>query len=288
MLLNDAKLPGALRLIRPANSVMMGFAVLIGAVLASRKAIEGESWLKLSLGFATGFALTAASMVFNDYFDREVDAVNQPGRPIPSGLVTPREAALWGVLWTILGFATACATGPATLVTAAAAWLMFTSYAVGGKRTGLPGNLLVSGCVVTPFFYGALLLNSTVGVNTWLFAAMAFLSNTGREVTKGIPDAVGDRAGGVKTIAVRYGAKVAAAGSSGLYTAAVLLSPIPWVLGTVSALYLPLVAAADAGFISSSVSLLRDPSPSNSHRVKSRVLIWMLLGLVAFLLGGVN
>ncbi|MEM2904454.1 MAG: UbiA family prenyltransferase [Candidatus Bathyarchaeia archaeon] len=99
MLLNDAKLPGALRLIRPVNSVMMGFAVLIGAVLASGKAIEGDSWLSLSLGFATGFALTAASMVFNDYFDREVDAVNQPRRPIPSGLVTPQEALLWGAFW---------------------------------------------------------------------------------------------------------------------------------------------------------------------------------------------
>jgi len=286
--LNRPRLTGALRLTRPVNSAMMGFAVLIGALLASREAIGGNSSLNLSLGFVVGFALTAASMVFNDYFDREVDAVNQPMRPIPSGVITPREAIVYGALWSLLGFGAAAATGPATLITAAVAWVMFTSYTVRGKRTGFPGNLLVSGCVVTPFFYGAVLLKGAVEANTLLFAAMAFLSNTGREVTKGIPDAVGDAAGGIKTVAATYGATTAAAISSGLYVTAVLLSPLPWLLGTVSALYLPIVAVADVGFILSSASLLRNPTPVSSSRAKSHVLIWMLLGLVAFLLGGVS
>jgi len=286
--MNRAKLNGALRLVRPLNCAMMGFAVLIGALLASRSTLEAGSWLSLSLGFTTGFALTAASMIFNDYFDRAIDAVNQPGRPIPSGLIAPREAILWATLWSLLGFAAAAATGTVTLLTAVIAWLMFTSYTTRGKRTGFPGNLLVSGCVVTPFFYGALLLNSVMALNTWLFAAMAFLANTGREVTKGIPDALGDTAGGIRTIAAAYGAAPAAAASSGFYLTAVLLSPLPWLLGSVSALYLPVVAVADMGFILSSVLLLRNPSPGNSNRVKSHVLLWMLLGLVAFLLGGLG
>ena len=38
-------------------------------------------------GFGTGFMLTAAAMTINDYYDRTIDAINEPTRPIPSGLI---------------------------------------------------------------------------------------------------------------------------------------------------------------------------------------------------------
>ena len=43
------------------------------------------------LGFVTGFAICAFSMVVNDYYDIEVDRVNQPTRPLPSGQVSKRR-----------------------------------------------------------------------------------------------------------------------------------------------------------------------------------------------------
>ncbi|MEM2093550.1 MAG: UbiA family prenyltransferase, partial [Candidatus Bathyarchaeia archaeon] len=85
------KIKGFLRMVRPINCAMMGFAVLVGALLTNSQALW-ISWRNITFGFLTGFLLTAASMVVNDYYDREIDAINEPTRPIPSGLIKPEEA----------------------------------------------------------------------------------------------------------------------------------------------------------------------------------------------------
>src|SRR3990172_2796109 len=97
------KAKGVIRLMRPINCVIMGFAVFVGAVLAN-PAFAGGDWLKIAYGFLTGFTFCAAAMVVNDYYDRAIDAVNEPSRPIPSGLVTVREALGLGFSLTGGGF----------------------------------------------------------------------------------------------------------------------------------------------------------------------------------------
>src|SRR5665648_463124 len=76
------KLGGFIRLIRPINCLMMGFAVLVGAVLANPQ-LANLNWLNILFGFITGFTFCAAAMVINDYYDRKIDAINEPQRPIP-------------------------------------------------------------------------------------------------------------------------------------------------------------------------------------------------------------
>ena len=73
-----------------------------------------------------------------------------------------------------------------------------------------------------------------------IFASIAFLPNTGREITKGIVDVKGDEMQNVKTIAVRYREKTAAVAAALFYLSAVLLSPIPWLLNLVSLWFIPL------------------------------------------------
>ncbi|MHA1711349.1 MAG: geranylgeranylglycerol-phosphate geranylgeranyltransferase [Candidatus Freyarchaeota archaeon] len=271
------------RLIRPVNCIMMGFAVIVGAVLARGVGFASE-WLSLVLGFVTGFTLTGASMAINDYYDREIDAINEPQRPIPSGAVSPREALVFAFILTAIGFLAALLTNVPCLATAIVAWAIFVVYTTRGKRTGLPGNLLVSACVAIPFVYGNFVVGS-VNLAVFLFAAMAFLSNTGREVTKGIVDVEGDRARGVRTVAVSFGAKAAAALAVVFYLSAVALSPLPWLLNLVSFWFVPFVALTDAGLVASSILLLRNYSRENARRVKNMALLWFLLGLLAFLFG---
>jgi 4-hydroxybenzoate polyprenyltransferase len=55
------------------------------------------------LGASSGLYL--AGMIFNDLFDRQIDARERPGRPIPSGRVSPRTAAVLGSGLMILGLA---------------------------------------------------------------------------------------------------------------------------------------------------------------------------------------
>jgi len=285
------KLGGYLRLMRPINCLMMGFAVIVGAALVSPDVL-GSSWQNLIHGFFTGFMLTAASMVINDYYDKETDAINEPNRPIPSGLIKPKEALAFAFALTAIGFAAAVANAYLTSVfcflIAIIAWIISVTYTTVGKHTGLLGNFLVSTCVAIPFIYGSVAIVNEVKLNVLIFVSMVFLSITGREITKGIVDVQGDRMRNVKTLAVRYGEKTAAVAAVLFYLSAVSLSLIPWLLKLVSFWFIPLVAVTDFGLAVSSFMLLKDYSRESARRVKNIVLLLFILGLLAFVFGALE
>lgn len=283
------KLSGYLRLMRPINCLMMGFAVIVGAVLASSN-ILNNLWQNLIYGFLTGFMLTATSMTINDYYDREIDAINEPNRPIPRGLIKPKEALAFAFVLTAIGFAASLANAYLMqaifcFVIAVIAWAISVTYTTVGKRCGLPGNFLVSACVAIPFVYGSIAIANEVKLNVLIFASVAFLCITGREVTKGIVDVKGDKVQNVKTVAVRYGEKTAAMVAALFYLSAVSLSPIPWLLNLVSFWFIPLVAVTDFGLVASSFMLLKDYSRENAKKVKNLILLWSIFGLLAFVVG---
>ena len=276
------KLTGFLQIIRPLNCLMMGFAVIVGASLVSTLNLT----LNLLFGFVTSFALTAASMVINDYYDREIDAINEPNRPIPRGAVSPKEALIFALALSVIGFVAAFETNMPSLVMALIALIISITYITRGKGTGLPGNFLVSATVVIPFVYGGLAVGQ-LETSTLLFVAIAFLSNTGREITKGIVDIEGDKSHNIKTIAVTHGERTAAFVAAAFSLLAVSLSPLPWMWGLVSDLFLPPVILTDLGLIVSAILLLRDYSRTNAKKIKNLSLAWFVTGLLAFILGSI-
>jgi geranylgeranylglycerol-phosphate geranylgeranyltransferase len=278
------KTKGIVRLMRPLNCVMMGISVFVGVVLA-KQAFSVDDWLSILFGFVTGFMLTAAAMAINDYYDRKIDAVNEPLRPIPTGLVSPREALALVVFLSAFGFVFAVLVSFLCLFVAVVSWAIVIAYVTVGKRSGLPGNFLVSACVGIPFVYGSITVVGLVQLNVWLFVSMAFLSNTGREIAKGIVDVKGDTAEGVKTLAVRYGEKTAAVGAAVFYVSAVCLTPVPLLLGLVSFWFVPMVLITDIGLVVCSTLLLKNPSRENARRIKNLVLYLFVSGLLAFVVG---
>jgi geranylgeranylglycerol-phosphate geranylgeranyltransferase len=159
------------------------------------------------------------------------------------------------------------------------------TYSTMGKRSGLPGNFLVSACVAAPFLYGSLVAVNTVQLNVFLFASMAFLSNTGREISKGIVDIEGDRSYGIRTLAVSFGDKRAALAAAVFFVFAVVLSPIPVVLDLVSLWFIPFVLVTDIGLVWCSIILFRNPSRKNARKVKKLVLLLFAFGLLSFITG---
>jgi geranylgeranylglycerol-phosphate geranylgeranyltransferase len=259
---------------------MIGFSVIVGEIIAT-PIFSGQAAL---YGFLTGFLFLAASMVLNDYSDRHVDAINEPERPIPSGKVKPRQAMTFAIVISALGFLCASQTGIWTLVVAAMSMVVAVAYNFKFKKTGLPGNALVSVNVALPFIYGGLV----VGRPTWallIFATLAFISNLGREVVKGIVDVNGDAAKGIRSVAVKKGNTYAARQAAALFLTAVVLSAAPIPLGLVSNYYVPLVIISDIGFALSSYSIVTNPSARNAKRNKKYALMWMSFGLLAFVFG---
>lgn len=272
---------GTIRLIRPVNSMMMGTAVMIGIFIASRTV---SPWSSYILGFSVGFLLTAGTMCINDYFDRSIDAVNVPDRPIPSGQVTAGYALKLGIILAALGILISAAINPSSLLVAGISVSLMAYYNSMGKHTGFLGNLIVSVCVSLPFLFGGA-VSGRISGSLILFSLMAFLANTGREVTKGIADVEGDKKDGVRTLPVLYGSSFAGRVAAIFYLAAVAVSPTPLIMGWLSPMYGFIVSVADLGFLYSSIRLLKGVSPSEARSIKSKSLIWMAVGLASFLVG---
>ena len=104
--------PGAvLELLKPVTWFPPMWAFACGAV--SSGAVLGGRWALVGLGLLlAGPFVCATSQAVNDWFDRHVDAINEPQRPIPSG----RIPGLWGFgiacLWTLLSLGVGLVLGP--------------------------------------------------------------------------------------------------------------------------------------------------------------------------------
>ena len=275
---------GLVRVIRPVNSLMVGFAIIVGAIIGGGDSLF-DTPVSLLYAFLTGFALSGSAMAINDYYDREIDAINEPNRPLPSGAITPREAYIWSLFLAVVGLVFSYMNSQTHLALASIAWAAFWYYSSRGKKTGLLGNMIVSVSVSLPFIYGGLIVGGNSAVSSLIFSMIAFLTNTGREITKGIVDIEGDKKVGVQTVAVSRGARTAAIASAILYVSAVLSSIIPVYLGVVSNWYIIPVALTDIGLIYLSISIFKDFSRENSRKVKNIVRLLMLVGMLGFLAG---
>lgn len=281
----SGRLSPFLTLVRIPNCLMIGLAVLVAETIGLGSL---PSPTQAAFGFLTAFLLLAGTMVFNDIQDVQVDRVNSPDRPIPSGKVTIRQAYVLSIVFSSIALISSLILGVLTFLTTLVALALMAYYNTRGKRTGLLGNAVVSFNVALPFFFGGLAVNNLRPL-LFIFFLLAFLANTAREVAKGITDITGDSSKGIMTIAVTQGPKRAAELAATFFVVAVLLSFLaPFLDPKVSLFYYPGVIIADLGFLYSSYRLIHDPTPATVRKVKSQVLVWMLLGLVGFFMGGIS
>jgi geranylgeranylglycerol-phosphate geranylgeranyltransferase len=272
-----------LKLMRPINGVMASVAAVIGLLITLRLSLDVDV-VKVVILLASTFLFSSSSMVMNDYFDREVDAVNQPQRPIPSGEVRPRNALAFSITLMVIGLALSSLISLEALAIAVLACVTFTAYNKGLKKYGLIGNACVSLCVALTFVYGASTAGGIEGI-VLLFSGMAFLANMSREVIKGIADVEGDKIRDVKTLAISHGPRIAAEVAYAFMVSAVALSFAPLGLGYVNWLYLPIVLVADVGLLASALIALSSPTPEGAVKSKKLMLIFMGLALMAFMTG---
>ena len=96
-----------------------------------------------------GPLVCGTSQAVNDWFDRDVDAINEPGRPIPSGRVPGRRGLHIAIGWTALSLLVAAALGPwgfgAAVVGLALAWA-YSAPPLRLKRNGWWGNTACAAC----------------------------------------------------------------------------------------------------------------------------------------------
>ena len=278
-----ARAPALISLMRPVNSVMIGFAVIVGvAVVAPSKILELDSLL----GFLTGFFVSSYSMVINDCYDVEIDRINSPDRPIPSGAVSLMQANMFAAILLLIGFAAASFISLTNLAIAAFFSLLAWSYSYWGKKRGISGNMMVAASVAVPYVFGGVAIGRGNDVMLWSLALTSFLAGTGREVVKTISDVEGDRIRDIRSIAITRGEKTASRVGAMFFLAAVSTSLFPLMLGIAGVVYATFVLATDAFFIYLSSKIIRNYTGEGAVKVKKLALGGMLLGLLAFLFGG--
>ncbi len=152
-----SRLRAYLELTRPANLVTAAADVLAGFALAGLS--HGRSLLPLLIA---GVLLYAGGVVFNDVFDRELDAVERPERPIPSGRASVRGAALLGTALLVAGVASALAASTWSAVIAAAIALLAVIYDRWGKRYAAVAPITMGACRGLNLLLGASALPAAV------------------------------------------------------------------------------------------------------------------------------
>ncbi|MBL8467318.1 MULTISPECIES: chlorophyll synthase ChlG [Methyloversatilis] len=109
----------------------------------------GERWQVVLLGvLLAGPLVCATSQAVNDWFDRHVDAINEPQRPIPSGRMPGHWGLYIAVIWTALSLAVATALGPWGFAAAAVGLLLAWAYSAPPLRLKANGWWGNSACAL--------------------------------------------------------------------------------------------------------------------------------------------
>lgn len=268
---------GLLELVRPVNALAAGLLTLIGAFVAG-----GLFDSPIPAGAAAGATVSAtgAGNAINDYFDREIDRINQPSRPIPRGAVSPR-GALGFSLALFAGAVLLALTLPAlALAIAVVNLLLLVAYTQLFK--GLPGvgNAVVAALGGSTFLFGGAAVGNVAAPGV-LFVLAALATFT-REVIKDVEDLEGDREEGLNTLPIAIGERPALWIGVACLVVAVLASPLPYLLEALGVVYLLAVLPANAVMLWAAATSFRDPTAG-----QERLKYGMFLAAAAFVLGRV-
>lgn len=186
---------------RIANAIIAWAAVLLGAFLSSQS-INIASWLS---GFSISL-LAIGGYLLNDYFDIDIDKINQPHRLIPSGKLISKHALIISFILLIVANLIFAILNIKLLYIGLVIAILLIIYTPFLKPHPLVGNVVVSLLLATTFPIGALAARGVLKEAIYP-AVFAFLINFPREVLKDGEDITGDLRSGIKTFPIAYGLK---------------------------------------------------------------------------------
>ena len=256
-------------ILRPINCIMAAVAVYISIFIAS-----GDIYNFNFYAMAAAFFVCAGGMVINDYFDIEIDKVNKPKRPLPSGRISLKTSLIYATFLFVIGNGAAISIGIPVFLFALFNTVVEVIYAERGKQMPFVGNVMVSFLVGSLFIFGGLVANNITPL--LVLAILAFLANISRELFKTAEDIRGDIGQGAKTVAVLYGKEKTEKIATVFLIVPVILSFLPVYLNILNILYLYTVLIADLIFI---ISIIKT-------RLASKLIKYgMFVALIAFVLG---
>ena len=208
------------RLGRPFTMVAPALGMVSGAItgLGAEGGLAFHWWMlrNILLGAFMAALLNTASNVLNQITDLEADRINKPNRPIPSGLVSVREAWVLSMSSYALALVVAYFISPGgtylaafgCALIAAAATYIYSAPPLRTKRFGWWANLTIA----TPrgLFLkvaGWSVIRAPDTFEPWYIGSIFFLFLLGASSTKDFADMKGDEVAGCRTLPIIYGVR---------------------------------------------------------------------------------
>ena len=264
-----------LELFRLENGIIGIVGIIVSAFIAVGNGIT-DHVQNIAITCLITVCFIAGGNSINDYVDREIDKTSHPERPIPSGRLEPKNALIIGaialLISCVLSFFLGSWTSTAIVIVAV---VLMLGYELGLKQRGFIGNLTIAVLTGMVFLLGGS-ITGNIG-SSYEVACMAALVTVGREITKDIEDMEGDE--GRHTLPMLIGKRNAGIVAAAFFIAGPILSILPIIQGTFSALYYT-VLVADAMFIYAAIILFNEP-----HKAQRMAKYAMIVALAAFVLG---
>lgn len=210
-----------LQLMKPVTWIPLMWGVICGAASSGGYVWTWECFLQSVACMAmSGPLLAGYTQTLNDYYDREIDAINEPYRPIPSGAISLKRviAQIWVLL--LAGFAVAFgldvwAGHDFPIMTALTALGVFLAYIYSApplklKQNGWLGNYALGASYIALPWWAGHALFGQLDIHVIILTLIYSLAGLGIAVVNDFKSVEGDRELGLKSLPVAFGVETAA------------------------------------------------------------------------------
>ncbi|MDO8602516.1 MAG: UbiA family prenyltransferase [Candidatus Omnitrophota bacterium] len=273
-----------LELIRPFTLIapMVGF--LSGAIIASGAAPN----IYCFLGALSAAILNAASNVNNQYFDLEIDKVNKPFRPLPSGKISKMATILFACMLYCISLALSLFINLQLffiiLITAVITFF-YSAPPLRIKQYPFMSNIAIAlprGMFLIVAGWSA--VKSAFNIEPWFIGLIFALYLTGAATTKDFSDIKGDSQFGIKTLPILYGPEKAAKIISPFLYIPFMLIPLGVIANIIKLTALPLTLLVIWGLYTAKLITKRpqDLTLEQNHISWKHMYLMLIAGQVGF------
>ncbi|MCM1983055.1 chlorophyll synthase ChlG [Lyngbya confervoides] len=210
-----------LQLMKPITWIPLIWGVLCGAASSGHFHWSGEYVLiALACMLMSGPLLTGYTQTINDYYDREIDAINEPYRPIPSGAISVPQVVTQIVVLLLGGLAIAYGLDrwagheiPTLTILAAVGSLISYIYSAPPlklKQNGWLGNYALGASYIALPWWAGQALFGDLNLKIMILTLVYSLAGLGIAVVNDFKSVEGDRQLGLQSLPVMFGVKTAA------------------------------------------------------------------------------
>jgi geranylgeranylglycerol-phosphate geranylgeranyltransferase len=194
------KLTAVFKIIRPENFLITFISVIVAVIICLP---QSYSELNILIAAVAAALTAAAGNIINDVYDIDTDKINQPQRPLPSEIISTKEAFILYTLFTIISILLSMWLNLFALSIILFSHLLLFLYSKYLKQIPLVGNITVAFLTGLVFIFGGVVVgNPSAAI---LPAIFAFLINLIREIVKDVQDIEGDRQAGLFTFPIKFG-----------------------------------------------------------------------------------